>query len=52
MFNAKYFSSSFCGFLKEDILKFFLSVAMATTVLLGIKFYEQFLKLTNKGTFL
>jgi hypothetical protein len=52
MFHAKYLSSSSFGFLKEDILSFFLSVAMATKVLLGIKFFEQFLKLTTKGTIL
>jgi hypothetical protein len=43
MFPAKYLSSYF---------KFFLSVAMATRILLEIKFFEQFLKLTTKGTFL
>jgi hypothetical protein len=48
MFHAKYLSSSSYGFLKEDILSFFLSVAMATRVLLGIKFFEQLLKLTTK----
>jgi hypothetical protein len=37
MFHAKYLSSSSYGFLKEDISSFFLSVAMATRVLLGIK---------------
>jgi hypothetical protein len=42
MFQAKYLSSSFNGFLKEDIFSFFLSVAMATRVLLGIKLFEQF----------
>jgi hypothetical protein len=51
MFHFHLSSSSF-GFLKEDIFCFFLSVAMATRVLLGIKFFEQFLKLTTKGTFL
>jgi hypothetical protein len=52
MFHAKYLSSTSLGFLKEDILSFFLSVAMATRVLHGIKFFEQFLKVTTKGTFL
>jgi hypothetical protein len=42
MFYAKYFCSSSCGFLKEDILSFFILVAMATRVLLGIKVFEQF----------
>jgi hypothetical protein len=50
MCHAKYFSS--WGLLKEDILSFFLLVAMATRVLLGIKFFEQFLKLTTEVTFL
>jgi hypothetical protein len=43
MFHAKYLSSSSYGFLKED---------MATRVVQGIKFFEQFLKVTTKGTFL
>jgi hypothetical protein len=46
MFYAKYLSSSSFGFLKEDILSFFLSVAIATKDLLGIKFFEQMFKLT------
>jgi hypothetical protein len=50
MFYAKYLSSSFFSFLQEDILSFFLLVAMATRV--GIKFFEQFSKVTTKGTFL
>jgi hypothetical protein len=50
MFHAKYLSSSSFGFLKEDILSFFLSVAMATRVLHRIKFFEKCL--TTKGTFL
>jgi hypothetical protein len=50
MFYAKYLSSSSVGFLKEYSLSFFLLVAMAT--ILGIKFFEQFSKLTTKGTFL
>jgi hypothetical protein len=41
MFHAKNLSSSSYGFLKEDILSFFLSVAMATRVLLGIKLFDQ-----------
>jgi hypothetical protein len=40
MFHARFLSTSSFGFLKEDILSFFLSVAMATRVLLGIKFLE------------
>jgi hypothetical protein len=52
MFHAKYLCFSSFGFLKEDILSFFLSVAMATRVPFRIKFFEQFLKLTTKGTFL
>jgi hypothetical protein len=52
MFHAKYLSSSSLDFSKEDFLKFFLSVAMAiamaTRVLHGIKFFEQFLKVTPK----
>jgi hypothetical protein len=48
MFHAKYLSSSSFGFLKEV----FLSVATATRVLHGIKFFEHFLKLSTKGTFL
>jgi hypothetical protein len=51
MFHAKYLSSSSCGFLKADILSFSF-FAMATRVLLGIEFFEQFFKLTTKGTFL
>jgi hypothetical protein len=47
MFHAKYLSSSSYGFLKEDILSFFFRMPW-----LGIKFFEQFLKLTTKGTFL
>jgi hypothetical protein len=39
-------------FLKEDIFSFFPSVAMATSVLHGIKFFEQFLKVATKGPFL
>jgi hypothetical protein len=39
-------------FFKRRYLKFFLSVAMATRVLHGIKFFEQVLKVTTKGTFL
>jgi hypothetical protein len=35
-------------FSKRRYFKFFLSVAMASRVLLGIKFFEQFLKLTTK----
>jgi hypothetical protein len=42
MFHAKYLSSSFLGFLEEDVYSFFLLVAMATRVLHGIKFFEQF----------
>jgi hypothetical protein len=42
MLHAKYFSSSSCGFLKENNLSFFFWVAMATRVLLGIKFFEHF----------
>jgi hypothetical protein len=52
MFYAKYLSSSFFGFFKRRYLKFFLSVAMATRVLHGIKFFEQVLKVTTRGTFL
>jgi hypothetical protein len=52
MFHAKYLSSTSLGFLKEDILSFFLLVAMATRVLHGIKFFEQFLKVTTKETLL
>jgi hypothetical protein len=37
---------------KRRYLKFFLLVAIATRVLHGIKFFEQFLKVTTKGTFL
>jgi hypothetical protein len=51
MFHAKYLSSRSLGFLKEHILSVFF-YAMATRVLLGIKFFEQFLKLTTEGTFL
>jgi hypothetical protein len=40
-------------FLKEDIFKKkILLVAMATRVLHGIIFFEQFLKVTTKGTLL
>jgi hypothetical protein len=49
MFHAKYLSSSSYG---RRYLRFFLSVAMATRVLHGIKFFEQFLIVTTKGTFL
>jgi hypothetical protein len=52
MFNAEYLSSSSFGFLKEDILSFFLSVAMATRILHGIKFFEQFLRVTTNEPFL
>jgi hypothetical protein len=48
MFHDKYPSSSALGFLKGDILSFFL---MATRFLHGIKFFEQFLKVTTKGKF-
>jgi hypothetical protein len=51
IFHAKYLSSSF-RFCKRRCFNFFLSVAIATRVLLGIKFFAQFLKLTTKGTFL
>jgi hypothetical protein len=44
MFHAKYLSSSSFAFQKK---KFF-SVAMATRVLNGIKFFKQFLKVTTK----
>jgi hypothetical protein len=50
MFHAKYLSSTSLGFLKEDILNFF--YWLPTRVLHGIKFIEQFLKVTTKGTFL
>jgi hypothetical protein len=52
MFHAKYLCSTSLGFLKENILSFFLSVAMATRVLHVIKFFEQFLQVTTKGPFL
>jgi hypothetical protein len=51
MFHAKYLSSSFLDFLNEDFVSF-LSFAMTIRVLHGIKFFEQFLKVTTKGTFL
>jgi hypothetical protein len=41
MFPAKYLSSSSFRFLK-DILNFFLSVAMATRILLGINSLNAF----------
>jgi hypothetical protein len=41
-FRAKYLSTNSFGFLKENILSFFLSVAMATRVQLGIQFFEEF----------
>jgi hypothetical protein len=44
MFHAEYLSSSSFGFLKEDFLSFFLSVAMPIRVLHGIKFFEQLLR--------
>jgi hypothetical protein len=39
-------------FLTEDFFKIFLSIVMTTGVLHGIKFFEQFLNVTTKGTFL
>jgi hypothetical protein len=52
MFHAKYLSSSSLGYFRRRYLKFFLLVAMATRVLHGIKFFEQFSGVTTKGTFL
>jgi hypothetical protein len=46
MFHAKYLSSSSFGFLKEEVF----SVAMATKVQNGIKFFKQ--KVATKETFL
>jgi hypothetical protein len=40
------------GFFERRYFKFFLLVAMATRVLHGIKFFEQFLRVTTKGPFL
>jgi hypothetical protein len=40
------------GFFKRRYFKFFLLVAMETRVLHGIKFFEQFLKVTTEGPFL
>jgi hypothetical protein len=40
------------SFFLRRSFKFFIFVVMATRVLHGIKFFEQFLKLTTKGTFL
>jgi hypothetical protein len=42
MFHAKYLSASSFGFLKEDISSFFLSVAMATRVLLELNSLNNF----------
>jgi hypothetical protein len=51
MFHAKYLSSTSLGFFKEDILSLFFRLPWQP-VLHGIKFLEQFLKVTTKGTFL
>jgi hypothetical protein len=40
------------AFLKRRYFKFFLMVAIASRVLHGIKFFEQFLKVTTRRTFL